>query len=96
MDIKEYLYEAEHILYIFVHESSDVHKIGNKIYDRNEDGDFDITNNTTQISNLYIRKRNTYIENKIYPYATMEDLRIDLIEEARMMASNRTSNSSLA
>ena len=92
LDIKEYLYETKHILYIFVHESSDVHKTGNKIYDRNEDGDFDITNNTTQISNLYIRKRNTYIENKIYPYATMDDLRIDLIEEARMMASNRTSN----
>lgn len=92
LDIKEYLYEEKHILYIYVHESSDVHKSSNKIYDRNEDGDFDITNNTTLISNLYIRKRSTYIENKIYPFATMNDLRIDLIEEARKMASNRTSN----
>ena len=92
LDIKEYLYEEKHILYIYVHESSDVHKTANKIFDRNEDGDFDITNNTTQISNLYIRKRSTYIENKIYPFATMEDLRIDLIEEARKMATNRTSN----
>ena len=92
LDIKEYLYEEKHILYIYVHESSDVHKTANKIYDRNEDGDFDITNNTTQISNLYIRKRSTYIENKIYPFATMGDLRVDLIEEARKMASNRTSN----
>ena len=92
LDIKEYLYEEKHILYIYVHESSDVHKTANKIYDRNEDGDFDITNNTTQISNLYIRKRSTYIENKIYPFATMDDLRVDLIEEARKMASNRTSN----
>lgn len=92
LDIKEYLYEEKHILYIYVHESSDVHKTVNKIYDRNEDGDFDITNNTTQISNLYIRKRSTYIENKIYPFATMDDLRVDLIEETRKMASNRTSN----
>ena len=92
LDIKEYLYEEKHILYIYVHESSDVHKTANKIYDRNEDGDFDITNNTTQISNLYIRKRSTYIENKIYPFATMDDLRIDLTEETRKMASNRTSN----
>ena len=92
LDIKEYLYEEKHILYIYVHESSDVDKSSNKIYDRNEDGDFDITNNTTLISNLYIRKRSTYIENKIYPFATMNDLRIDLIEEARKMASNRTSN----
>ena len=92
LDIKEYLYEEKHILYIYVYESSDVHKTANKIYDRNEDGDFDITNNTTQISNLYIRKRSTYIENKIYPFATMDDLRVDLIEETRKMASNRTSN----
>lgn len=92
LDIKEYIYEGKHILYIYVHESSDVHKTANRIFDRNEDGDFDITNNTTQVSNLYIRKRSTYIENKIYPYATMDDLRCDLIEEARQMASNRTSN----
>lgn len=57
-----------------------------------EDGDFDITNNTTQISNLYIRKRSTYIENKIYPYATIDDLRPDLIDKARKMATNRTAN----
>ncbi len=92
LDIKEYIFEEKHILYIYVHESSDVHKTANKIFDRNEDGDFDITNNTTLISNLYIRKRSTYIENKIYPFATMSDLRIDLIEEARTMAVNKTSN----
>ena len=92
LDIKEYFYENKIILYIYVHESSDVHKTANKIFDRNEDGDFDITNNTTLISNLYIRKRSTYIENKIYPFARMEDLRDDLIEEARKMAANRTSN----
>lgn len=91
LDIKEYMYEEKHILYIYVHESSDVHKTANKIYDRNEDGDFDITNNTTQISNLYIRKRNTYIENKIYPFATMDDLRMDLIDTARQMAVNKNS-----
>lgn len=92
LEIKEYTYNEKHILYIYVHESSDVHKTANKIYDRNEDGDFDITNNTTQISNLYIRKRSTYIENKIYPYATIDDLRPDLIDKARKMATNRTAN----
>ena len=75
MDIKEYIIEDKHILYIYVYESSDVHKTANKIYDRNEDGDFDITTNTSQISKLYIRKSSTYIENKIYPFATLEDLR---------------------
>lgn len=92
LEIKEYLYEEKHILYIYVHESSDVHKTANKIYDRSEDGDFDITNNTTQVSNLYIRKRSTYIENKIYPFAKITDLRSELIDKARKMASNRTAN----
>ncbi len=92
LEIKEYIYKEKHILYIYVYESSDVHKTANKIFDRNEDGDFDITTNTNQISNLYIRKNSTYIENKIYPFATMEDLRKDLIEKARIMASNRTVN----
>ena len=92
LEIKEYTYNSKHILYIYVHESSDVHKTANKFYDRNEEGDFDITTNTTLISNLYIRKRSTYIENKIYPFATMSDLRIDLIEKTRKMVSNRTAN----
>ena len=92
LDIKEYTYDEKHILYIYVHESSDVHKTANKIYDRNQDGDFDITKNTTLISNLYIRKRSSYIENKIYPFATMEDLRQDLIDKVRIMVSNRTAN----
>ena len=68
LDIKEYIYNEKHILYIYVYESSDVHKTANRIFDRNVDGDFDITTNTTQISNLYIRKSSTYIENKIYPF----------------------------
>ena len=92
LEMKEYTKDEKHVLYIYVHESSDVHKTANKIFDRNEDGDFDITNNTTQVSDLYIRKRSTYIENKIYPFATMSDLRSDLIDKARKMAVNRTAN----
>lgn len=92
LEMKEYIKDEKHILYVYVHESSDVHKTANKIFDRNEDGDFDITNNTTQVSDLYIRKRSTYIENKIYPFATMNDLRSDLIDKARKMAVNRTAN----
>ena len=30
LDIKEYLYEEKHLLYIYIHESSDVHKVDNK------------------------------------------------------------------
>ena len=91
-EIKEYQYDGKIILYIYVYESSDVHKTCNKVYVRKEDGDFDITGNTSMISELYIRKSSTYIENKIYPYATIDDLRSDLIEKARKMATNRVAN----
>lgn len=92
LDIKEYLVEEKIVLYIYVYESSDVHKSANKFFDRNEDGDFEITRNTSLISQLYIRKSNTYIENKIFPYASINDLRQDLINKARKMASNRVAN----
>lgn len=92
LEVKEYFYDKKEILYIYVYESSDVHKTANKIFDRNEDGDFEITGNTSLISQLYIRKSSTYIENKIYPFATTNDLRKDLIDKARNMAVNRVAN----
>ncbi len=92
LEIKEYQYQDKIILYIYVYESSDVHRSANKIFDRNQDGDYDITRNTSLVANLYIRKDNTYMENKIYPYATLDDLRTDLIDKARRMASNRVVN----
>ena len=54
-----------------------------RIYDRNEDGDFDITDNSNLVADMYIRKRDIHIEDKIFPYATMENLRKDLFEKAR-------------
>lgn len=37
---------------------------------------------------MYIRKQNIFTEKKIYPYATMEDLRLDLLPRIRIMAQN--------
>lgn len=92
IELHDYLVDDKIILYAYVYESSDVHKTANKIFDRNEDGDYDITCNTHLVSQMYIRKSSSYIENTIYPYARMEDLRADLIKRARQMAINRNSN----
>lgn len=92
LEIKEYEINDKVILYIYVYSSSDVHKTSGKIFDRNEDGDYDITSNTSMISNMYIRKSSSYTENKIFPYATLDDLRLDLIDKVRKMAGNRTDN----
>ena len=54
------------LLSIYVPESSQVHRCGGCIFDRNEDGDFDITDHTDQVAQLYQRKQTTYSENKIF------------------------------
>ena len=92
LNIIEYFYEDKFILYINVYESSEVHRTNNKIFDRNEDGDYDITNNTSLISQMYARKSSTYAENEIFEYATLDDLRLDVIARARQMAVNKNAN----
>jgi len=71
------------LLHIYVPESSQVHRCNGRIYDRNEDGDLDITNHTVQVAQLYQRKQATYSENKVYPHIHPGDLRADLIERCR-------------
>ena len=76
------------VLYVYVPKSSQVHKCNGRIFIRNEDGDFDITNNNTLVTNLYLNKQTAYTENKIYPYCKLSDLREDLIGRARTMAGH--------
>ncbi len=81
--------EGKRIVRLFVPESSQVHRCNSRIYDRNEDGDLDITDNTNFVAGLYIRKQITYSENRVYPYVTMKELRSDIIARARQMAANQ-------
>lgn len=74
------------VLRVYIPESSQVHRCNGRIYDRNEDGDLDITDHTRQVADLYQRKQATYSENKIYPFAKFEDMRSDLIDKCRRLA----------
>ena len=71
------------ILLVHVPESSQVHRCNGRIYDRNEDGDLDITDSTTLVAQLYLRKDNNFSENRVYSWIQPEDLRTDLIERCR-------------
>lgn len=53
--------------------SSQVHKVGDVIFDRSRDGDFQLRT-SEQVRQLYLRKSDTFSENKIYPYVTLSDL----------------------
>lgn len=88
LNIKEYQVNDRIILHIYVNESSSVHRTNGKVFDRNEDGDYEVKQ-AERIANIYIRKQEFYTENKIFPYAEMSDLREDLIQRARQMAINQ-------
>ena len=86
LSVNEVTVQGKPVLRIYVPESSQVHRCNGRIYDRNEDGDFDITDHTRQVADLYQRKQATYSENKIYPFAKADDLRSDLIDKCRRLA----------
>ena len=65
LSISEVELDGKSILYIYVPESSQVHNTNGKIYDSNEDGDFEVTNSTDTVALMYIRKQRDYTENTI-------------------------------
>ena len=87
LSIEEVEIEGKSVIYIYVPESSQVHRCNGKIYDRNEDGDLNITDNTNLVSSLYIRKQTNFSENMVFPFVTMAELRSDLIEHCRKIVT---------
>ncbi len=83
LSVDEVQIDRKTVLHIFIPESSQVHRCNGRIFDRNEDGDLDITDHTRPVAELYHRKQTTYSENKIYPFATLADLREDMIARVR-------------
>jgi ATP-dependent DNA helicase RecG len=90
LNVNEVIINDKTILRIFVPESSQVHRRNSRIFIRNNSGDFDITDKYQQVSNLYLRKQSSYSENKIFPYAGISDLRLDLIDKVRQMSINQS------
>jgi ATP-dependent DNA helicase RecG len=88
LTIEQIEMDGKTVLYIFVPESSQVHRCNGRIFDRNEDGDIDITDNTNLVSVMYTRKQGTYTENKIYPFADVSELKSELFIKIRKMAAN--------
>ncbi len=88
----EYEYDGKIILYIRVPVSPSVCRCSGRIYDRNHEGDFDITDQQEAVYRLYTRKQNSYFVNRVFPIFKPSDLRHDLIERARTMTRARMEN----
>ena len=89
LSIEEFEYDGMTLLWVYVPPTSTVEKCANRIYDRNEDGDMDITDSPIQLQNMYNRKSNTYVEHKIFPYVSLDDLRLDLMNKVRNLVKSR-------
>ncbi|MCD6578699.1 putative DNA binding domain-containing protein, partial [bacterium] len=87
LSINDIEIDGKIIIDIYVPESSQVHRCNGRIYDRNEDGNFDITHQNNSVTMLYMRKQSIFSENKVYPYLTMNEFRKDLFEKTRKIIS---------
>ena len=78
-------YEDKKIIHMNVPKSTDVHRFRGVCYDRIDESDIKVTS-SDQIAQMYIRKRNIYTEQTLYPDVEIDDLRSDLIPRVKMMA----------
>ena len=77
------------VIVVYVPESSQVHATKGKIFDRNQDGDFNITKNGDLVSQLYLRKQNTYSENQVFPFVQISDFNPSLFDKVRNLARSQ-------
>lgn len=82
----------KNVLYIYVPESSHFHRFKGRFFDRNEDGDFDITNHPNQISNLILRKQSSNTEDRLFPHADINELDSDVFKTTRIRAEMQQSD----
>ena len=82
-------YDGKKIVYLYIPESSQVHSTNGKIFDRNGDGDLDITRQSGFVTNLYLRKQSTYSENQVFPYFELADCNPGLFKRIRLLAENK-------
>jgi len=75
------------LLYARIPVSSQIQTCEGRIYDRNMDGDYDITTSSELVAQVALRKSADYTERKIFPYVTEKELRTDLIEKAQKLAT---------
>lgn len=86
LNLEEIVYNGKVILWAFVPVNSEVEYCDNKIFDRNGDANQDITKSVDLVANLFNRKSHLFYERQIFPYATLEDFRLDLIPVAKQLA----------
>ena len=89
LNLSEVDIDGELLLYAYVPPSPQVQSSNGKIFDRNEDADQDITRYADRIAQIAMSKSSAFTEREIFPYATDNEIRFELVENAKEMALNR-------
>ena len=87
LNIDEFEYQDKVILHIYVPEGSSIHSSVKKIYDRNQDGDYEVKT-TNQIATIARRKDATFTENTVFRFVTVDDLNKETIDKVRKLANS--------
>ncbi len=92
LNLAEIEYKGMKLLWVYVPISSQIEFCNNKIYDRNEDADQDVSTSADLVANISNRKSATYTERRIFPYCKEEHLKMELIPKVKQLALNRDRN----
>jgi ATP-dependent DNA helicase RecG len=80
--------ESGQVLVMKIPVSSQVHRCRTVVYDRENDSDLKISDDT-RLAEMYFRKRQTYTETHIYPALRLEDFNPEAIRKARTLIKAR-------
>lgn len=75
------------VIHIHVPKGSQVCRHAGKIFDRNYEGDIDITNNSEMVFKLYQKRQSDFFVNKVFPHLDFSALDAGVIDKARHMTS---------
>lgn len=81
---REFKIDGKTIIAVQVPLSSQLHKTGNMIFLRSEDGDYKVQG-THQLAGIVNRKLSLFTEQRTLPFVTMKDLRPRLFNRARRL-----------
>lgn len=89
LNLEEIEYKGKKVLWVYVPVSSQIEFCNGRIYDRNEDADQDISTSADLVAGISNRKSAAYVERTVFPYATEDDLCMDLVRKVRQLAVNK-------
>ncbi len=89
LTVREVEFDGKTILILDVPVSSLVHKCGDTVFARNEDGDYQVKR-PEAIAGLVNRKQSYFSEQRVYPYIRLDDFDLRLFDRAKRLIQGRS------